>query len=257
MSSSELYRKMALIRPDWRDDPDFTSFLQRFRLTGEELPPGATSSEASIVRKSKRWMVSQLIRLTEGINGDTAECGVWEGSTSWIICSFLAHRSDLNKRHHLFDSFEGISEPGSFDGECWREGDFQASQEVVADNLSAYRGICRFHRGWIPDRFPDVASLTFSFVHLDVDLYEPTKASLEFFYDRLNPGGVLVCDDYGANLTPGATKAMDEFLDGRPESVVACDASGGFLIKGVMVGPKPPLGLDPPSDSRSFSVEMK
>jgi hypothetical protein len=42
----------------------------------------------------------------------------------------------------------------------------------------------RFYRGWIPERFVGVENRRFCFAHVDVDLYGPTKASLEFFYPR-------------------------------------------------------------------------
>ena len=46
-----------------------------------------------------------------------------------------------------------------------------------------------------------------SFVHLDVDLYEPTRACLDYFLPRLSPGGFVICDDYGAPTFPGAARA--------------------------------------------------
>ena len=39
--------------------------------------------------------------------------------------------------------------------------------------------------GWIPDRFVEVKNKKFSFINIDVDIYEPTKKSLEFFFPRL------------------------------------------------------------------------
>jgi hypothetical protein len=51
--------------------------------------------------------------------------------------------------------------------------------------------------------------IKYSFVHVDMDIYEPTRAALEFFYKRMNEGGVFVVDDYGH--LKGVTKAVDEF----------------------------------------------
>ena len=45
-----------------------------------------------------------------------------------------------------------------------------------------------------------------------MDLYEPTLASLEFFYPRLVNGGAIILDDYGFNQFPGAKTAVDRFL---------------------------------------------
>jgi len=86
-------------------------------------------------------------------------------------------------------------------------------------------------------RFPEVADRRFAFVHIDVDLHQPTKDSVDFFYPRLAAGGVLLCDDYGSTWCPGATRACDEFLADKPEKMIRLDAAGGFLIKGTSTGP--------------------
>jgi O-methyltransferase len=88
-----------------------------------------------------------------------------------------------------------------------------------------------WHPGWIPTRFHDAGDRRFAFVHIDVDLEQPTRDSIEFFYPRLNPGGILLCDDYGFAACPGATRAIDEFLAHKPEKIVALASGGGFIVK--------------------------
>ena len=46
----------------------------------------------------------------------------------------------------------------------------------------------KIYKGWIPEKFNLVDNSKFSFVHIDVDLYEPTLKSLEFFFPRLEEG---------------------------------------------------------------------
>lgn len=113
----------------------------------------------------------------------------------------------------------------------WAQGDFAASQEAVAQNLSDFPHV-RFHKGWIPTRFHEVEDRSFAFVHVDVDLYQPTHDALSFFYPRLVAGGVLVCDDYGFLTCPGATRAFDELAATWPEAVVTHLPTGqGLLVK--------------------------
>ena len=52
----------------------------------------------------------------------------------------------------------------------------------------------------------------YSFVHIDVDLYQPTLDSHEYFFERLHKGGIIVCDDYGYSQFPGASLAVDKFI---------------------------------------------
>lgn len=47
-------------------------------------------------------------------------------------------------------------------------------------------------------------------MHIDVDVYAPTKCCLEYLYDRIVTGGVIIFDDYAS--VSGETKAVDEFF---------------------------------------------
>lgn len=51
------------------------------------------------------------------------------------------------------------------------------------------------------------------FVHIDFDLYQPIKATLETLWKPLLPGGVVMIHDYGCYGFPGARKAVDEFCE--------------------------------------------
>ena len=175
------------------------------------------------------------MRLIVEVDGATAECGAFEGASSWLICA--ANRAGHKPRvHHIFDSFEGLSTPGREDGSYWETGNLAAPTETVAENLKEFEGGFRLHKGWIPDRFGEVEQERFAFVHIDVDLHEPTLESVRFFYDRLNSGGVLLCDDYAFASCPGATRAIDEFLRDKPEKMIMLDGGGGYFIKGVRTG---------------------
>ena len=69
------------------------------------------------------------------------------------------------------------------------------------------------YKGWIPSRFNEVEDKKFSFVNIDVGLYEPELASLNFFYPKLVKGGVIVCINYGLTQFPGVKKGVEEFLE--------------------------------------------
>lgn len=212
---------------DWWTDPRFNNYLDRF-------------DERRGFNTHRRWMLWQLLRLVEAVPGDTAECGVFEGSSSWLICSA---GEGVGRTHHLFDSFEGLSTPGPEDGSYWTTGALAAGERLVATKLARFANRLVFHKGWIPDRFNDVCNTQFAFVHVDVDLGQPTADSIAFFYPRLSAGGILLCDDYGCSTCPGATRSIDEFLADKPEKMIKLDAGGGFFIKGTVIaedtGPAP------------------
>ncbi len=201
----------------WFKNPKLVEVLTRF-------------NEGEGFNAHRRFAIQQLIRLTSSVPGDTAECGVYKGCGSYIILDANKH-STLNRTHHIFDSFEGLSDPSGKDGDFWTVNDLSVKEGIVRENLSGFDRV-ECYKGWIPNRFHEIENKAFSFVHVDVDLSAPTLDSIKFFYERLSVGGVFVCDDYGFLTCPGATAAIEEFLTSRPEKMISLPGGGGFFIKG-------------------------
>ncbi len=202
----------------WWEDREFNDYLRLF----DEIDGNNTD---------RRWMLHQLMRVVEDVAGDTAECGVYRGASSYVICRMNRANELHHRTHHMFDSFEGLSRPSDLDGSHWAEGDLSCDLGTVSENLSAFENV-NLWRGWIPERFHEVENLRFCFAHIDVDLYQPTLDSLAFFYPRTNQGGVILCDDYGFTSCPGATTAVDLFLEDKKEKMISLSGGGGFLLKG-------------------------
>lgn len=203
---------------DWWSNEPFNQYLDRF-------------DERKGHNTDRRWIIHQLLRLTTNVPGDTAECGVFAGAGSYLILR-ANERDNLHKRtHYMFDSFEGLSQPDTADGSYWQAGDMAMAEDAVRHNLRDCSNYVAM-KGWIPSRFAEVAGRRFSFVHIDVDLYEPTRDSLAFFLPRMTAGGIIVVDDYGFATCPGATQAVDDILRHGPEKMLAMPDGGGFLIKG-------------------------
>jgi hypothetical protein len=207
----------------WWGDRDFDAYLERFGERG-----GANDD--------RRWMLGQLMRLVAAVPGDTAECGAYRGAASYLICRVNAAQPGGARRHFVFDSFAGLSPPSGLDGTHWKRGDLACGAEEVRRALAEFPGVTLLP-GWIPERFGEVAERRFAFVHIDVDLHEPTRDSLAFFYPRMSAGGIILCDDYGFTSCPGATRAVDEYLAGLPEKMISLSCGGGFLIRGCPTTP--------------------
>ena len=148
----------------------------------------------------------------------------------------LSANTSNNKIHHIFDSFSGLSAPEDLDKPLdkkimqWEGGDLAIDEGTVRRNLSSFENI-KYYKGWIPERFGEVSDIKFSLVHIDVDLYRATLDCLEFFYPRIIPGGLLICDDYGSTACPGAFKAMNEYFEDKREKIAELTTGQAFVIK--------------------------
>lgn len=183
----------------------------------------------------RRFNLFNVSKIVRDVPGDLAECGVYHGAGSYLM---LSATEGTDKTCYGFDSFEGLSAPtqqdevGSEVAFRWEKNDLRVEEDIPRHNLARFSSRVVFYKGWIPDRFNEVSEQVFSMVHIDVDLYEPTRDALEFFFPRLSVGGVVVCDDYGFETCPGARKAMDEIAERHGLSVVHLTTGQGIIIKG-------------------------
>lgn len=179
----------------------------------------------------RKYTLNQLLSLVDPVPGDTAETGVYLGTSSWFICD---HFRSSGRTHHGFDSFEGLSEPIPLDGSFWHVGDLNSREADARERLRSFNA--QLYRGWIPERFHEVADRSFAFVHMDVDLYQPTLDSLTFFYPRMTTGGVILLDDYGFSTCPGVTRAAEEYMADRPEPIVPLTTGQAFIVRAANPG---------------------
>jgi O-methyltransferase len=175
----------------------------------------------------RRWTVGQMLRLLPDVPGNLAECGVFEGATAFQLCKF-AHK--YGRKVHLFDSFQGVSTPNENDGAHWSKGDLSASEATLRTNLKEFDCFETFP-GWIPSRFSDVADHEYAFVHIDVDLEQPTYDSIAFFYPRMSAGAVMILDDHGYDTCPGARKAALDYMADKPEPVLDLATGQGLIVR--------------------------
>jgi O-methyltransferase len=199
----------------WIKDREFVRSMEAFEGRGNRRA------------LDRKWMLRELLKVAQPLEGDTAECGTWRGGSSWLICKAT---QGGEKQHHAFDSFQGLSAPEPRDGTHFKAGELAVTEEDFRARLKEFDHL-KVYPGWIPSRFADVRDRRFSFVHVDVDLYQPTRDSIEFFYPRLVRGGVLLMDDYGFEICPGARQAADEFFAGKPEPVLEIPTGQGLVIK--------------------------
>ncbi len=177
----------------------------------------------------RKFALREFARLALVRPGSFAECGVYKGASAYILAKEIRTRSPATTLH-LYDSFEGLSSPSALDGNHWLKGDLNGSLGEVQSNLKEFAPRIIYHKGWIPDCFDDALGERFSFVHIDVDLYQPTHDTLTYFYPRMVPHGIIICDDYGFETCPGARKAVDEFFERTSETVLHLPTGQGVVI---------------------------
>ena len=176
-------------------------------------------------------MVCDLVE-KEAIAGDVAELGVYKGNTAFLLAE-LARRT--GRTAYLFDTFKSLPERdfiGIDSNIRDRKSDF------IDTSIEAVRALVgsanvEIIAGYFPDSITKAAAATrYALVHLDCDLYIPTRAGLEFFYPRLVSGGFLIVHDYMSLYWDGIEKAINEFFVDKPERFIPIpDKSGTIALR--------------------------
>jgi hypothetical protein len=94
---------------------------------------------------------------------------------------------------------------------------FASSYSELIKKTEGLSGL-KINKGWIPEVLETQDERNYSFIHVDVDMYDPTLESHKYFFEKLSKGGIMICDDYGYKQFPGAATAVDEFIESLPKS---------------------------------------
>ena len=187
-------------------------------------------------RRPRFYHLTQMFALTRGVPGATAEAGVYRGLASYVLCEMMRDEDPQfdGTGHVAIDSFEGLSKPNEADERPEYAGRFgDTSLELARRTLADFPGVTLV-KGWIPGAFDELSEQAYRFVHVDVDLHEPTMDSLAYFYPRLSPGGVMVIDDYGPwpnGDFPGCKVAVDAFAQRHGLPIAVLDTGNAVIFK--------------------------
>lgn len=141
------------------------------------------------VRKSALERAAREI-YEKKVEGCVAEAGVYRGEFARHINWWF-----YDRKMYLIDTFEGFDERDmeidkkyhhSIKYHDWRG----TSVQYVLSRMPNKKN-CIVKKGWFPEIMKNVED-KFCFVSLDMDLYEPIYAGLEYFYPKLSGGGIFL-----------------------------------------------------------------
>lgn len=201
--------------------------MQRLYETSA-IPSVFTTKDAEGRLPGNRRARGLILALQEverlGLTGAFVEVGVAAGHSS--VLAALAASRYLPRDFYLYDTFSGFPKdlPDERDhkGVSIRQQDLSlykheecSKPAVEARLVSAGHPRERLFllQGKAEETLPRVQPPAISILRLDADLFAPTYAALDLLYDRLEPGGFLIVDDYGH--WEGCRAAVDTFFEAR------------------------------------------
>ena len=147
--------------------------------------------------------------------GSIVEVGAFRGGTSLHLSNCWPHRKIF-----ACDTFEGFAPLAlhprfdrGVDRSSWCNPDAAAVGALFADR--GRRAVVL--KGAFPesDRRGEVRDV--SFAHIDVDIYESCRRSLDYLAQRATPSALVVVNDFLRQKTAGVRHAVEDFLAANPD----------------------------------------
>jgi O-methyltransferase len=187
----------------WQGDAEFMNIYTAIK----------SNTLVDIYRCYELW---QLVHKMNSLDPKAAilEVGVWRGGTAGIMSQRLALLRS-NATIYLADTFTGVAKAGSNDSFYSGGEHSDTSQQIVEDllkNKSRYPHY-KILKGIFPDDTAHEISSSeqFGICHIDVDVYDSAKDILEWVWEKMIIGGVVVFDDYGFHSCTGVTKLVEGY----------------------------------------------
>jgi hypothetical protein len=198
--------------------------------------------KSDVTRLKKSVCQFEVFKKSLNAKGAIVECGVFKGAS---LIRFLTYRDMFKKtkkkKIYGFDPF------GRFPKQKIKEDQKFASQHdkgtglgISEKKLKTYLKKKKFKNfSLIKGDLLKTLSVflnknkkfKISFLHLDMDVYEPTKFALESLYKKVTKNGIILIDDfYGVK---GATRATKEFIKKNNLKIekLSYDKRLSFIIK--------------------------
>lgn len=158
------------------------------------------------------------------------EIGVWRGGTAGIVGKKLSLLHATNT-FFLADTFTGVAKATEKD-KFYKGGEHaDTSQEMVEDLVNNTYPHFEILKGIFPDETAGFipSHERFGYCHIDVDVYQSAKDIVEWIWDKMIVGGVIVFDDYGFHTCDGITSFVNEQKD-LPGRLVIHNLNGHALM---------------------------
>ncbi|MDR2186694.1 MAG: TylF/MycF family methyltransferase [Azonexus sp.] len=172
--------------------------------------------------------------------GDFVECGVNYGFLSSAIMEDLDW-NNTGRKFYLLDTYAGIDDrylsahekiAGVSDRsrQSIENGFYTTNIDAVKNNFSEWPGAV-IVQGAVPDTLVEINSTEITYLHLDMNCVLPEVAALDYLWDRLIPGAIVLFDDYAYFGYQPQKEGTDEWAAKMGVAIASLPTGQGLLIK--------------------------
>jgi hypothetical protein len=159
------------------------------------------------------WSALSAAKATPNGPKNLVEMGTCDGLTAFFAMSAFRNLG-ADFKCYMYDAWEAMRGDHLMESEKSKSGMYgYLNLETTVQNLKEFSGSTVFNKGYIPDSFsisdnPD----DLVWLHVDLNAAAPTRDSLDYFYRKLQSGGIILFDDYGSHDHMETKRVVDQFF---------------------------------------------
>lgn len=143
------------------------------------------------------------------------------------------------RRFYLIDTFAGpvltqYSQQGNrsvqFAERGLAAGAYVTDLDRVRKNFAEWENV-RIVQGTVPEILETIEFGAVAFLHIDMNCALPERTALEFFWDRLSAGAIVLFDDYTYYGHDYQQDALDSFATAKGVEILSLPTSQGLLVR--------------------------
>lgn len=210
-----------------------TGFMHNPDFIRAEKAGAATGSWANI-----HWRVHTILWAAGKclhVEGDFVECGTNKGGFARAIVDYL-NLPAFNKNFYLLDTFEGLADELLTDKEKAAgrkehfEHEYKDCYEGVLQTFKDFPFV-KIIKGMVPGTLTQVPSDKIAFLSIDMNCIAPEIAALNYFWDKLSMGGIIVLDDYAYVTCDLQYEAHNAWAAEKGIKILSLPTGQGLIVK--------------------------
>ncbi len=208
-------------------------FIKAPRFAAAYAAAAATNPWEGFTLQWRVYVVCWFANQAKHLEGDFVECGVNTGAYARAVVEYTNFNT-TGKVFYLLDTFGGlvedlVSEEEKNSGIAQYFGTYQNVYDQVKATFKDFN--VKIIKGPVPDTLSLVGAERIAYLSIDMNCVAPEIAAINFFWDKLVPGAVVILDDYGFPMHIHQKIAFDEFAQNKGIEILSLPTGQGIIIK--------------------------
>ncbi len=218
----------TVVDSSFMQDPKFADAYHASRVA-DQCSPGDMDIHWRVYNEC--WVANKV----KDLEGDFVECGVKKGGSVMPVLKYIDFPT-TGKTFWLLDTFEGIAmellteeERKIGIGTSFNR-DFKNHYEYTKNLFEPYDCV-KIIKGRVPDTLTQVETDKVCYLLIDMNNATPEIAAIEYFWDKLVSGAIVILDDYAWKTHPVQKMEFDKFAKRKEIEILSMPTGQGLIFK--------------------------